>query len=121
MKIILIAAHNRVRVIGKQGKIPWHFPDDLQRFKRLTTNHTVLMCRRTFESIGGPLPHRDNIVISKHLTAVKGIKIFPSIELALTSLHTEEIVYVIGGGEIFRQMIDRADALMLTVIENDEP
>jgi dihydrofolate reductase len=129
MKLILIAALNKNRVIGRNGKIPWHIPEDIHRFKQFTTHHTVLMGRKTFESIGKPLPNRKNVVVSKNQNLFKSLKIgevnntlffFPSIESALFNFQSEEKVFVIGGGEIFSQTIDRADELDLTIVENDE-
>lgn len=120
MKLIIIAALNHKRVIGKNGKIPWHIPEDLQRFKQLTTHHTVLMGRKTFESIGKPLPQRKNIVISHNLLPISGIEKFQSLQSAFTSLHNEEKVFIIGGGEIFRQAIDVVDELLLTIVESEE-
>ena len=120
MKIILIAALNTHRVIGKDGKIPWRIPEDQQRFKRLTSHHTVLMGRKTFDSIGKPLPNRKNIVISRHNIPAVEIVTYSSLETALSNQTTQEKIFVIGGGEIFRQTIDRADELMLTQVENEE-
>lgn len=129
MKLIIIAAFNNKRVIGKNGKIPWHIPEDLQRFKELTTNHTVLMGRKTFESIGKPLSNRINVVLSKNknvATTLKpdsfknDIEIFSSIESALSRLHEQEKVFIIGGGEVFHQTIDRTDEFMLTLVNNDD-
>jgi dihydrofolate reductase len=123
MKLIIIAALNNNRVIGKNGKIPWHIPEDMQRFKMLTTGHTVLMGRKTFESIGSALPQRRNIVLSRsgsrdHFPG--NPEVHPSIEAALAHLHIDETVFIIGGGEIYRQFLHRADELLLTVVENDE-
>jgi len=118
MKLILIAALNKKRVIGKEGAIPWHIPEDLQRFKKLTIHHTVLMGRKTFESIGQALPDRRNVVISSR--AVPGIETYPSPEAALEALHNEEKVFVIGGGEVFRHTIGKADEILLTIMDNDE-
>ncbi len=129
MKLIIIAALNKNRVIGKNGKIPWHIPEDLQRFKQLTTHHTVLMGRNTFDSIGMPLPNRKNVVVSKNQNLSKSLRLgkiddtlnfFSSIESALSHLQHEEKVFVIGGGEIFQQTLNRADELLLTLVENDE-
>ena len=126
MKLIIIAALNKKRVIGKNGKTPWHIPEDLQRFKQLTTHRTVLMGRKTFESIGKPalagkpLPNRRNVVVSRNEKISNYIEIFSSIESALSHLQQEEKVYVIGGGEIFQQTLDRADEMLLTIVENDE-
>jgi dihydrofolate reductase len=116
MKLIIIAALAKNRVIGKDGKLPWHISEDLQRFKRLTTGHTVLMGRKTFDSLGKPLPHRRNVVLSSR--DLPGVETFRSIDDALEALKTEELVFVIGGGHIFEQMIARADALYLTVLDN---
>jgi dihydrofolate reductase len=128
MTLIIIAALNTKRVIGKNGKIPWHIPEDLKRFKALTAGHTVLMGRKTFESIGSPLPFRRNIVVSKNnsfripsdvLHQNTTVEIFHSIASALTATQPDEKVFVIGGGEIFRQLIGQADEMMLTLVDND--
>ena len=121
MKLILIAALNKNRVIGRDGKIPWHIPEDLQRFKKITSNHTVLMGRKTFESIGKPLPNRRSVVISRNKDlAIDSVEIFSTVVSALSALHNEEKVFVIGGGEIFTQAIDLAQELQLTIVDNDE-
>lgn len=118
MKLIIIAAVNQKRVIGRNGKIPWHIPEDLKRFKELTTGHTVLMGRKTFESIGKVLPERRNVVVTSR--SLPDIEYYHSIEEALIKLKSEEKVFIIGGGEIFRQTLERADELLLTLIENQE-
>jgi len=115
VKLALIAAVSRNRVIGKDGKLPWHLPEDLKRFKRLTTGHTVLMGRKTFESLGKSLPNRRTIVLTSH--PIRGVETFTSIPEALKALRNEEKVFVIGGGEIFSQLLDRADLLHLTIID----
>lgn len=120
MKIILLAIHNKKNVIGRNGAVPWHLPEDLKRFKALTTGHTVLMGRKTFESIGKPLPNRRNIIISHQTNRIEGIEIFSSIAEALSSCTSSEKVFVIGGGEIFRQTLSIADELKMTVVDNNE-
>ena len=129
MKLIIIAALNKNRVIGKNGKIPWHIPEDLQRFKQLTTHHTVLMGRKTFDSIGKPLSNRKNVVVSKNQNLSKSLRLgkiddtlktFSSIKSALSNLQSEKKIFIIGGGEIFQQTIDLADELLLTIVDNDE-
>jgi len=120
MKLILIAALNKKRVIGSDGKIPWHIPEDLQRFKEITSGHTILMGRKTFETIGSPLPNRKNVVVSKQGVTFEGVETYPSIESALLGLQDQEKVFVIGGGEIFQQTIDLADELILTLVDNEE-
>ncbi|MFA6541953.1 MAG: dihydrofolate reductase [Bacteroidota bacterium] len=117
MKLIIIAAINKKRVIGANGKIPWHIPEDVKRFKELTMGHAVLMGRKTYDSIGKPLPGRRNVVItSRNLPEVEH---YPSVDRALAAVATEEQVFVIGGGELYRQTIDKADELDLTIVENE--
>ncbi len=117
MKIIFIAALNNKRVIGSKGKIPWHISEDLKRFKRLTKGHTIVMGRKSFESLGQPLPDRRNVVITSH--PIPHVESYTSPEAALEALKSEEVVFVIGGGTIFKQLLDRADELRLTLVDND--
>jgi len=99
MKLILIAALSRNRAIGKDGKIPWRIPEDLRRFKELTVGNIVLMGRKTYESLGNPLPGRRNVVLTSRL--IPGIETHASLETALQALRREEKVFVIGGGTVF--------------------
>jgi dihydrofolate reductase len=117
VKLILIAALTRRRVIGAGGRLPWHLSDDLKRFKQLTTGHTVLMGRRTYESIGKPLPNRRTVVLSSR--AIPGVETYSSLDAALTALKDVPQVFVIGGGMLYAQTLDRADALHLTIVEKD--
>jgi dihydrofolate reductase len=117
MKLIIIAALSRNRVIGKDGKLPWHISEDLKRFKRLTTGHTVLMGRKTFESLGKPLPNRRNVVLTSR--TLPEVETYPTLADALRALENEEKVFVIGGGEVFAQLIDHADALYLTLVDRE--
>lgn len=117
MTLAIIAAIGKNRVIGKDGKLPWHISDDLKRFKRLTTGHAVLMGRKTFESLGKPLANRRNVVLSSK--KIPNVETYPSIEAALKALAHQDKVFVIGGGEIYAQLLDRADALYLTLVDND--
>jgi dihydrofolate reductase len=116
MKLILIAALNAKRVIGIDGKLPWHISDDLKRFKKLTTGHTVLMGRKTFESMGKPLPNRRNVVLSSR--PVPGVETYHSLDAALAALKDEEKVFVIGGGHLYAQTLECADELLLTFVDN---
>ncbi|MFA6456414.1 MAG: dihydrofolate reductase [Bacteroidota bacterium] len=120
MKLILIAALNKRRVIGRNGAIPWHLPEDLQRFKLLTSHHAVLMGRKTFESIGKILPERRNVVLSHTMSLPDSVEQYSSLEEALQHLSNEEQVFIIGGEEVFRQTVDRVDELLLTIVENEE-
>ncbi len=117
MKLILIAAVTAKRVIGIDGRLPWHISGDLKRFKLLTTGHTVLMGRRTYESIGRPLPNRRNVVLTSG--TIPGIETYASLDAALDALKDEEKVFVIGGGQLYAQSLARADELLLTVVEGD--
>ncbi len=120
--ISLIAAISKNGVIGKENALPWYLPEDLKHFKILTTGKTVLMGRKTFESIikqlGKPLPNRINVVITRDVkyTVPDGAEIYHSVDDALR-LHYNEDVMVIGGGEIFRQTIDRATTLYITEVD----
>ena len=115
LAVIVAVAHNRV--IGRGGKLPWHISEDLKRFKRLTTGHTVLMGRKTFESIGRPLPNRRNVVISS--TPQPGVETYRTIPEALKALQGEEKVFVIGGGQLYACLLDSADELYLTLVDQD--
>jgi dihydrofolate reductase len=117
MKLIIIAAIANNRVIGKNGKLPWHIPEDLSRFKKLTIGHTVIMGRRTFDSLENPFPNRTNIVISSRV--INGVKSYPSLEFALQALKNEIEVFVIGGGRVFADALKLADELRLTLVDRD--
>lgn len=117
MKLIIIAALNKNRVIGKDGKIPWHVSEDLKRFKRLTMGHTVLMGRKTYESMGKPLSGRRNVVLTSR--QIPGIETYPTIADALQALESQEKVFVIGGGEVIAQLIENVDALYLTFVDQE--
>jgi dihydrofolate reductase len=117
LTLALIVAIGKNRVIGVNGKLPWHISEDLKRFKRLTTGHTVLMGRKTFESIGKPLVNRRNVVVtSKH---IPDIETYNSVDEALKALANQDKVFVIGGGQIYAQLLERADELYLTFVENE--
>ena len=115
MKIFLIAALDRNRVIGRDGKLPWHISEDLKRFKRLTKGHVVLMGRKTYESLGKPLPDRRNIVLSSR--AIPDVESYRSLAEALRALKDENTVFIIGGGEVFRQALPIVDGLHLTIVD----
>lgn len=120
MRLTIIAALNRRGVIGRNGGIPWRNAEDMARFKQLTTGHTVVMGRRTFESIGHALPERRNIVLSGSRASFTGAERAASMEEVMAMVRNDAEVYVIGGGELFRQTIVMADVLELTMEQNDE-
>ena len=118
-KVSLIAALSRTRLIGKNGALPWRLPRDLQMFKRLTTGKKVLMGRKTFESIGKPLPNRENLVLSRSGQSIPGTQVFSTVSAALTSIKEEEELMIIGGGEVYKQCLPIATRLYLSVVEGD--
>jgi len=116
MKLILIAAHDPDLVIGKDGDLPWHYPEDLKFFKRTTMGHPLLMGRIVFESFNEkPLPGREAVVLSRSKT-YSDVPTFKSIDEALDYLSDYDKVYVAGGGEIYEQTIGIADQLIITEI-----
>lgn len=117
MMISLIAALAADRVIGMENAMPWHLPADLAWFKKQTLNKPVIMGRRTWDSIGRPLPGRLNIVISSHKGDAAGVTWVTSIDEALKTAGDVEELMVIGGGRIYEQMLARADRLYLTHID----
>jgi len=125
-EVVIIAALSKGgRVIGIANKLPWHFPEDLKRFKRLTVGHTVLMGRKTFDSIvsrnGKPLPDRRNIVLSKNKTYPRfpEVDIFKSFTEAVNALRDEKKVFIIGGESLFAKGLEVADRLELTVVADE--
>ncbi|MDR7130656.1 dihydrofolate reductase [Algoriphagus sp. 4150] len=121
MKISLIAALATNNVIGRENDLVWRLPDDFKRFKTLTSNHYILMGRKTFESLGKPLPNRTHIVITrnKDYTVPEGHYVFESVEKAFIFCQKMGVdhLYVIGGGEIYLQTLPLADELVLTEVE----
>lgn len=118
--INLIAAHDRNFCIGNQNKLLCHLPADLKYFKQQTLNKPVLMGRKTFESIGKPLPSRTNIILTKDKRfAVSGCHIVHSVEEALKELSYYNKSFVIGGSQIYSQFLPYADKLHLTYIDHE--
>jgi dihydrofolate reductase len=117
--ISFIVAMDQNRVIGKDNQLPWHLPEDLKYFKKVTIGHPIVMGRKTFESIGRPLPGRENIILTRNETyRPEGCKIINSIDdLKQISNDYDEEVFVIGGAEIFKQTFHLADKLYITVID----
>ncbi len=117
MKISLIVAMAENRVIGRGGDLPWHLSADLKRFKKLTLGHVVIMGRKTFESIGRPLPRRRSLVLSRDPACrLPGAEIAASLEQALALAAGEDQVFVIGGAAVFAEALPLADRLYLTLV-----
>jgi len=119
-KIYLVAAVAANGVIGRDGRLPWHLPEDLKHFKRLTLGHPVIMGRRTWESLGRPLPSRDNIVVTRQAGYdAPGAAVASSLEAALALCAGESMVFVIGGQQLFAESLPIAAGLVLTEIDRD--
>jgi dihydrofolate reductase len=119
-RIYLIAAVARNGVIGAHGKLPWHLPEDLKHFMNLTLGHPILMGRRTWESLGRPLPGRENIVISrKPGYEAPGASVASTLNAAVALCFGESLAFVIGGAEIYAAALPLADGLVLTEIHQD--
>ncbi|WP_185882553.1 dihydrofolate reductase [Blattabacterium cuenoti] len=119
MKIIIVSAMSQNGFIGNKNKLMWNLPMDLKRFKQMTIGETIIMGRKTFESIGQILPYRQNIVLTKHkkLKNIKNIKIISNIQ-HIFKLQCQRI-FIIGGGQIYQQTINIADILELTLIHKN--
>ncbi len=120
MIVSLVAAASDNNVIGKNNTLIWRMPADMKFFKNLTTGHTVVMGRKTYESMGKPLPGRKNIIITRN-TAYKaeGCVVFSSFSAVLEYCKAENEVFVIGGAEIYHQLIHSADKIYLTRIHEN--
>jgi len=120
MQICLIAAIARNGVIGDKGKVPWNIPEDVERFKELTSGHSVIIGRKTFETCTqGALPGRRNIVLSKTKKELDGVLVVDNLDKAFALCKDEEKVFVIGGGEVYRQALDFSDKLFLTHVDKE--
>ena len=117
MIISLIAAMDKNRLIGKENGMPWYLPADFKHFKEITMGKPIIMGRKTYESIGKPLPGRLNIVISRSGFTAAGITSASSIEEALDIVKEMDEVMIIGGANIYQQMIDEADKMYLTHVD----
>ena len=117
--ISIIAAVAKNRAIGYKNKLIYWLPNDLKRFKALTTGHTIIMGRNTFLSLPkGALPNRRNIVLSRNAKAFEGCDVYSSLEEALAHCTPDEDIYIIGGASVYRQALKIADRLCLTEIDD---
>lgn len=118
-KLAMIAAVAENRAIGNKNELIYWLPDDLKRFKQLTTGHTIIMGSNTFRSLPkGALPNRRNIVLSRKKIAFPGAEVFPSLEEALKNCMNEDTVYIIGGEQLYSYAMPFADVLHLTEVHN---
>ncbi|MBI3366106.1 dihydrofolate reductase [Candidatus Roizmanbacteria bacterium] len=122
VRISIIAAIGQNRELGKDNKLLWHIPEDMKRFKKLTQNHAVIMGRKTYESIGKPLPNRKNIIITHDSNfKAENCFIYHSFKEIITEIKKGNIngeeVFVIGGGQIYREALPYTDMLYLTIVD----
>lgn len=117
--ITLIAAVGKNNTIGKNNQLLWHLPNDFKRFKQITTNHFIIMGRKTFESFPKPLPNRTHIVISRQKNyAPNGCIVVSNLEKAIEICPKNQEIFIIGGGEIYKQSIIIADKLDITKVHH---
>jgi dihydrofolate reductase len=118
MTLSLVVAASSNNVIGRDGGLPWHLPDDLRQFKRLTTGKAVIMGRSTYESIGRPLPDRRNIVMTRNADYVAdGCDVVSSVSEAMDAVEGAEEVMIIGGGQVYRDFLPLANRIYLTRVQ----
>jgi dihydrofolate reductase len=117
-RLSLIVAMAKNRIIGADGRIPWHLPNELQLFKQVTMGHHIIMGRKTHESIGRMLPGRTTVIVTRQRDyAVPGAKIAHTLEAAIAQCAGDSEVFVIGGGELYRAAMPLADRIYLTVVD----
>jgi dihydrofolate reductase len=117
MEVVLVAALADNGVIGADGALPWHLPDDLKRFKALTLGKPIVMGRKTYASIGRPLPKRRNVVLSRSTHVIEGVEAVHGVDEALALLEGEAEIAIIGGEQIYRAFLPYATKLELTHVE----
>ncbi|MGO1300624.1 MAG: dihydrofolate reductase [Staphylococcus equorum] len=116
MTLSILVAHDQQRVIGVDNTLPWHLPSDLKHVKKLSTNHTLVMGRATFDSIGKPLPNRRNVVLTRNKSFQhEGVDVIHSME---DIFDLPGHIFVFGGQSLFEEMIDKVDDMYITVIED---
>ena len=117
-RISIIVAVGANGVIGSDGQLPWRLPEDLKRFRALTMGHAMVMGRRTFDSIGRPLPGRRSIVVSRQRDLeIEGATVTSSLDAAIAAAGNDPEVFVIGGGEIYAASLSTADRLLVTEVD----
>lgn len=122
MTLSIVVATDENGAIGKDNRLLWHLPADLKRFKALTTGHSIIMGRKTYESIGKPLPNRRNMVITRQSgLKIEGAEVVHSLTEALVLCKNEAEVFIIGGAEIFQQALPLTRQIYLTIVHHSFP
>lgn len=119
MIITIVVAISENHVIGKDNKLLWRLPNDLKHFKEITTGHTIIMGRKTYDSVGKPLPNRRNIVITRQAITIPGCEVVNSLDAALALCTNENEVFIVGGAEIYKQAIKLTDRIYLTIVRKN--
>tara|TARA_R110002072_G_scaffold19826_5_gene73051 strand:- start:483 stop:971 length:489 start_codon:yes stop_codon:yes gene_type:complete len=120
MNLTLIAAMSKNRIIGNNNELIWHLPADLKRFKSLTNGHHIIMGRKTYESLGRPLPNRTNIIITRQKDFhAPGCLIVHSLEEAIQKSIGDEQPFIVGGAEIYKQALPYANKIELTIVDSE--
>lgn len=116
----LIVAHARNGVIGKEGKLPWYLPEDLKHFKRTTLGKPVIMGRKTWESLGRPLPGRRNIVVTRQTGfTAEGAEVYSNLQDAVAAVKDEPIAFILGGAQIYAEAMPQIEVAHITVLNAD--
>lgn len=116
MKVSIVVAISENHAIGKDNKLLWYLPNDLKHFKAITTGHTIIMGRKTYDSVGKPLPNRRNIIITRQAISISGCEVVNSIDEALALCKDEPEVFIVGGAEIYSQSMHLTDRIYLTIV-----
>ncbi|PJJ79602.1 dihydrofolate reductase [Mucilaginibacter auburnensis] len=119
MTITIVVAIAQNHAIGKDNKLLWHLPNDLKHFKNITTGGTVIMGRKTYDSVGKPLPNRRNIIITRQKINIEGCEVVNSLDEAVDLCKTEQEVFIVGGAEIYKMAMPVTDRIYLTIVHHD--
>lgn len=118
MTVSIIVAISQNHAIGKNNQLLWHMPKDLKHFKDITSGRTIIMGRKTFDSVGKPLPNRRNIVVTRQEIQIPGCEVVKSIDEGLALCAGEDEVFIGGGAEIYKQAMDKTNRIYLTIIHH---
>jgi dihydrofolate reductase len=119
MIVSIVVAISENHAIGKDNKLLWHLPNDLKHFKEITSGHTVIMGRKTYDSVGKPLPNRRNIIITRQNITIPGCEVVNSMDAALALCKEEAEVFIVGGAEIYRQSMHLTNRIYLTIVHKE--
>ena len=118
MTVTIVVAISENYAIGKNNQLLWHMPADLKHFKQITSGHTVIMGRKTYDSVGKPLPNRRNIIITRQEITIPGCEVVKSVDDALELCTNEEEVFIVGGAEIYKLAMPKTARIYLTIIHH---